>query len=236
MLNQFKKTMLWLNILPFLPAAYFSGLKTRKLVSFAERYKVAQKWSQMVLRKSNTKLVVSGISNIPLQDGNLFAINHQGSMDGFVMIAAIPVPITAVSKIEGRKIPILGEWYDVLEVILFDRKSAKDSLRMVKEVAKTLTSGRNVVIFPEGTRSKSEKMGEFKPGALKPAYLAKAPIIPVALIDSYKVLDLAGNGPFTVKVRFAQPIHFEEYGTWSTQECSEVVKQRIQDEMDKERG
>ncbi len=236
MLKQFKKTMLWFRILPHLPSAYFSALKTGKLDSFAERYKVAQKWCQLVLRRSNTILTVSGLSNIPLQDGNLFAINHQGSMDAFVLIAAIPVPITAVSKIEGRKIPIMGEWYDVLEVILFDRKSAKDSLRMVKEVAKTLTAGRNVVIFPEGTRSKSDKMGEFKPGALKPAYLAKAPIIPVALIDSYKVLDTPGDGKFTVKVRFAQPLHYEEYGTWSTQECSEVVKQRIQDEMDKERG
>ncbi len=63
----------------------------------------------------------------------------------------------------------------------------------MKEAAALLEQGKSVIVFPEGTRSKGERMGEFKPGAFKMAFSAKAPIVPVAVDGSYKIMEANHN-------------------------------------------
>lgn len=235
MSKQWKKIKLWLKMFIMLPAAYISAVRVRKK-DFGLRYEVARIWAFTVLRLTNTKLKVEGLENLPKEGGNLLVSNHQGSLDAFIMFAALDIPFSAVGKIEGKKIPIIGKWYTVMEMIYFDRNSIKDSLRMVKEAAACLNSGRNLLIFPEGTRAKSDQLGEFKAGALKPAYIAQKPIIPIALIDAYKVLDTPGGNRFTVTVKIGKMLTFEEYGAQSTQETIDIVKDRIQGMMDKKEG
>lgn len=235
MSKQWKKIKLWFKMAILLPAAYISAVRVRKK-DFALRYEVAKIWAFTVLRFTNTKLKVEGLENLPKQGGNLLVANHQGSLDAFIMFGALDVPFSAVGKVEGKKIPILGKWYSVMEMIYFDRDSIKDSLRMVKEAAECLKNGRNLLIFPEGTRSKSDIMGELKAGALKPAYIAQKPIIPIALIDAYKVLDAPGGNRFTVIVRIGKAMQYDEFAAQSTQMTMEIVKDRIQQLMDKKEG
>lgn len=235
MSKQWKKIKLWFKMALLLPAAYISAVRVRKK-DFGLRYEVARIWAFTVLKLSNTKLKVEGIENLPKTGGNLLVANHQGSLDAFIMFAALDVPFSAVGKIEGKKIPILGKWYTAMEMIYFDRNSIKDSLRMVKEAAACLTSDRNLLIFPEGTRAKSAQMGEFKAGALKPAYIARKPIIPIALIDAYKVLDAPGGHRFTVIVKIGKALQYEEFGSHPTQETVDIVVERIQQLMDKKEG
>jgi 1-acyl-sn-glycerol-3-phosphate acyltransferase len=123
-----------------------------------------------------------------------------------------------------------------MEMIYFDRESIKDSMRMIKEAAECLKKDRNLLIFPEGTRAKSATLGEFKAGSLKPAYIAQKPIIPIALCDAYKVLDAPGGRRFTVTVKIGKMLTFEEFGSKSTQETIDIVKERIQTMMDKKEG
>jgi len=235
MFKQWKKFKLWLKMSFFLPAAYISAVRVAKK-DFGLRYEVARIWANMILRFTRTRLEIKGKENFPSEPGNLIVVNHQGSMDAFVLFSAIETPFSAVGKVEGAKIPFLGKWYKTMEMVLFDRDSAKDSLRMVKEAAKQLTEGRNVLIFPEGTRSKSATLGDFKAGALKPAFIAKKPIVPIALIDSYKVLDEPGGSRFVVGVVIGKPILYQEYEGKSTQEVTDQVKQIIQTMMDKKEG
>ncbi len=235
MSKQWKKIKLWLKMLILLPAAYISAIRVRKK-DFTLRYEVARIWAFTVLRLTKTRLKIEGIENLPKTGGNLLISNHQGSLDAFIMFAALDVPFTAVGKVEGKKIPILGKWYTVMEMIYFDRNNVKDSLRMVKEAAQQLTNGRNILIFPEGTRSKSAELGEFKAGALKPAFIAQKPIIPIALIDAYKVLDAPGGHRFTVIARIGKALPYEEFATLNTQETLAIVKDRIAMMMEKKEG
>jgi 1-acyl-sn-glycerol-3-phosphate acyltransferase len=227
-----KKFWLWVKMGLYLPAVYISAIQSRKQ-PFKVRFELAKAWSSMLIRMSNSKLVVEGEQNIPLQDGMLFVVNHQGSLDGFVLLAASPVPISAVGKIESKKIPFMNVWYKNMDVIMFDRSSVKDSLAMVKKLTERLSMGHNMVIFPEGTRSYGNTMGEFKAGSLKAAINAKVPVVPVALIDSYKALDDPKAKKVIIKARYLQPIHHEEYQSLTIQQFADEVRIRIQTELEK---
>ncbi len=228
-----KKFWLWMKMGLYLPAVYISALQSRKQ-PFTVRFELAKAWSAMIIRMTNSKLAVEGANNIPLKDGMLFVVNHQGSVDGFVLLAASPVPISAVSKIESKKIPFMNVWYSNMDVIMFDRNSVKDSVAMVQKLTDRLKRGHNMVIFPEGTRSYGNTMGEFKAGALKAAINAQVPIVPVALIDSYKALDDPKAKKVTIRVRYLQPIHYEEYQPLTIQQLADDVRFRIQSELEKE--
>ena len=71
----------------------------------------------------------------------------------------------------------------------------------------------------------------FKPGSFKAAVRAKAPIVPVCLIDSYKPFNTLTVGPVVTKVSFLKPLYYEEYKDMKTPEIASIVRQRIIDEM-----
>ena len=72
---------------------------------------------------------------------------------------------------------------------------------------------------------------DFKAGSFKIALKTKAPIIPVALIDSYKVFNSFNLGPVTTQVHYLKPILFDEYGSLKTHEIAELVQHRIQEKI-----
>ena len=97
-----------------------------------------------------------------------------------------------------------------------DRDDVRQSLRVIQEVTEEVKSGRNFLIFPEGTRSKERNHpGEFKGGSFKCAIKARCPIVPVAMLDSYKAFDTNSIRPVTVQVHFLKPVsytHLHEKG------------------------
>ena len=140
-------------------------------------------------------------------------------------------PCTLVSKKENLRIPIISSWMKTMEMIAFDRSDLRASLQMVKDVAEVLKNGRPVIIYPEGTRSKSSVMGEFKPGALKPAFLAKVPVVPVTMKNSY-IIDVDDDDDSHIEIIYDKPIEYEEYKDMNTTELAEKVQGIIQKHLD----
>ena len=92
-----------------------------------------------------------------------------------------------------------------------------------------MKNGRNYLIFPEGTRSKNGNvMGDFHGGSFRCALKAKCPILPVAFIDSFKVLDQKGSKPVTVQLHYLPLIPYEEFASMKATEVAELVKARIE--------
>jgi 1-acyl-sn-glycerol-3-phosphate acyltransferase len=75
-------------------------------------------------------------------------------------------------------------------------------------------------------------MGEFHGGSFRAAMKAKCPIVPVAFIDSFKVLDQKGSAPVSVKMHYLTPIPYEEYANLKTVELAALVKERIAKAME----
>lgn len=193
-----------------------------------EQFKVVQHIVERAKIDGNLEIKVLGRENIPEQDGYVFYPNHQGIFDGFAMIDACQKPISAVMKKELMSIPFVKQIFMCMNAIPIDRGNTRQSMRVIQEVTRQVQSGVNFVIFPEGTRSRMKnQMIEFKSGSFKAATKAKCPIIPVALIDSYKPFDNNETGFVTVQVHILKPFLYEDYKDWSTGEIAEKTKAMI---------
>ena len=113
---------------------------------------------------------------------------------------------------------------------MLDRNDVRQALQIINSVANEVQKGRNYLIFAEGTRSKNgNRIGEFKGGSFKAATKAKCPIVPVALIYSFKPFDTKSMSPVTVQVHFLEPMYYNEYKEMRTTEIAEIVHDRIQE-------
>ena len=179
-------------------------------------------------RGGNVTIEATGVEHIPNENGFIMYPNHQGMYDMLALIDICPKPLSVISKKEVANIPVLRSVFTINKAIFIDREDIKQSMQVIMQVAKEVGAGRNFVIFPEGTRSKNgNEVGEFKGGSFKAATKAKCPIVPVALIDSFKPFDTNSLEKVTVQVHVLKPLLYEEYKDMKTVEIAEEVKRRI---------
>ena len=104
----------------------------------------------------------------------------------------------------------------------------RQSVRLISEVAAEVAQGRRYIIFPEGGYFHNHnEVREFKPGCFKSAMKAKAPIVPVVLIDSYKVFEEWSLKPVATQIHYLPPLTYEQYKGMSTLEVSDLVHDQI---------
>jgi 1-acyl-sn-glycerol-3-phosphate acyltransferase len=106
--------------------------------------------------------------------------------------------------------------------------NVRQNLTIINEITEDVKAGKRYILFSEGGYDKNKnKVQQFKPGSFKCAVRAKAPIVPVALIDSYKPFNSMSLGKITTKVVFLPPIYFEEYQGMKTPEIATMVRGNI---------
>lgn len=195
-----------------------------------ERYAVLKMIDGHAIRGGNVKIDAHGVENIPKKSGFMMYPNHQGMFDVLAILYACPIPFSVVIKKEAANIPFLKQVVACMKGFAMDREDIRQSMEVILNVTKEVKAGRNYVIFPEGTRSRmGNKLLEFKGGSFKAATKARCPIIPVALIDSFKPFDTGTISQVTVQVHFLPPIPYEEYKDMKTVEIAEEVKRRIEE-------
>lgn len=184
-------------------------------------------------RGGNVHIDVYGRENIPGRDGFMLFPNHQGLYDVLAIIEACPRPFSVVAKKEVGKIPFLKQVFACMKAFLIDRDDVRQAMQVIVDVANEVKKGRNYLIFAEGTRSKNgNRVGTFKGGSFKSATKAQCPIVPVALIDSFRPFDTNSIKPVTVQVHFMEPIAYEEYKDMKTTAIAALVQERIQKVID----
>lgn len=193
-----------------------------------EMYAHIQHILKLAIKGGNVNLEVTGQENIPTESGFVFYGNHQGLFDVLAIVATCDMPMGAVFKKELADIPFIKQIVSCTNSFAMDREDVRQSLTVIQAVTKEVQNGRNYLIFPEGTRSKNgNQMGDFHGGSFRCAVKAKAPIVPIALIDCFKVLDQKGSAPVTVQIHYLKPILYEEYKDLKTVELAALVKGRI---------
>ena len=216
----------------FVPGAWF---KLCRYAKNTEKYPELTKWQhiQYIMKKAvtsgNIDFECYGLENIPKENGFLMYGNHQGMFDIVAIAATCPNPLAAVLKKELKGIPFVEQIQQCTNSFYMDREDVRQSMTVINNVIKEVKAGRNYFIFPEGTRSrKGNEMLEFHSGSFKCALKAKCPIVPVVMINSYKVLDEKGCKPVNVQLHYLEPISYEEYKEMNTTELSELVRGKIE--------
>jgi 1-acyl-sn-glycerol-3-phosphate acyltransferase len=203
-------------------------------IDYDKSYSYIKKVTKRANHAGRVEIETYGLENIPGEDGFIFFPNHQGLFDGLVFFESCPRPFSYVTKKEARNVFLLKQVGDALGVIAIDREDIRQSMQVINQVTEEVKKGRNFLIFPEGTRSKKgNRLNDFKGGSFKSATRAKCPIVPCALVDSFKPFDEKSIKKVKVKLSYLPPLYYEEYKDMKTQEIAAVVKQRIEEEIER---
>lgn len=203
-------------------------------IEFDEKvFKLTAKWAEKVIKASGSNVIVEGQENIPKESGILFVSNHQGNFDIPVHMAYVNTPKGFVAKKSIEKFPIVNRYMKLMNCLFIDRDNMRDSAKVIIEGVKLIKQGHNLVIFPEGTRAKGYEMGEFKDGAFRLATKANAPIVPVSINDTYRIMEanddkIKGR---TVRLFIHEPIETKDLTKEEIQELPHKVKKIIEDKV-----
>ena len=159
-------------------------------------------WASKLLRNIKITVNIQGTENLP-HDGRpvVYAANHQSYLDIPILLSHISPPPAIMAKKELGKIPILGFWIKQLGCVLVERSDAHSGMEAIRQSKMVLDCGNCFAIFPEGTRSKCDSMGDFQAGAVHIAVKSGVAIVPILIDGSYRGYEGNGNRLKPAEVR-----------------------------------
>ena len=211
-----------------IPAALIGIPYTLAVRDISWMYRAGMGITNLGCRAAGLRITRVGVDNIPPGRACIFMANHVSNLDPPVLLPLIPGRITVMLKKSLMSIPLLGTAMRMAKFIPVERGARRDAARAtVAYAAEVLGEGLHLVVFPEGTRSPSGRLGTFKKGPFFLARETNAPIIPVALVGTERALPKnvfrIRRGP--VELRFLPAIHPESYPT--REELTAAVYQAI---------
>lgn len=224
-------TLMLLRNLLLLPYVLITLLRyaASPKISEAKKYNFVRFIGIRGCKCGNVNVHGYGLENLPEESGYIMYPNHQGLFDVMGLVYLNPAPFGVVIKKEAYDIFLLRKLVQVLGGLFMDRNDIRQGIQVINEMAVQVKSGRNFLIFPEGTRSKNgNRLGEFKSGSFKAATKAKCPIVPIAIIDSYLPFDTNSICHVDVQIHVLPAIPYEEYKDMKTTQIADMVKSRIE--------
>ena len=168
-------------------------------------------------------LDVEGEHNLWLQRPAVFIFNHQSQADMVIIAKLLRRDLAGVGKKEIANVPILGRIMQFAGIVMIDRSDPEKAIQSMRRLVDTIrVEEKSVAIAPEGTRTVSTHVGEFKKGAFHLAMQAGVPIVPIVIRNA---LDVSPKGdllfhPATVGVSVLEPIDTSE---WRVEDIDEHV-------------
>ena len=214
--------------------------KMRNRADHPEKYTEEQRYALVhhviYLMNKTGKITTEayGLENLPQEGGYMMYPNHQGKYDVLGIMYTHKKPCSFVMDKNKSHTILVREFCDLVQGKRLEKDNPRQGITIINQVADEVAAGKRYILFPEGGYkfNNKNKVCDFKAGSFKIALKSKAPIIPITLIDSYKVFNSFHVGPLTTQVHYLKPIMYEEYKDLKTQEIAELVKQRIQEKID----
>ena len=180
-------------------------------------------WSRIILWISGIKLTVEGLENVDASRPYIFLMNHIGMYDIPAAFIAIPQTGRFIAKKELFKIPLLATGMRLAGILKIDRGNSTEARKTLDKAVETIKNGCSVIIFPEGTRSKTNEIQPFKKGGFIMAIQGKIPILP-AVISGTQYIVPKGSGLVKtgkIKIKFMPEISTDNY---TYEKRNELVK------------
>jgi 1-acyl-sn-glycerol-3-phosphate acyltransferase len=217
------------NSIAILLAVVFSLLT---LVTFPFNFKgwvsyyILKVWSNLTLFILGVKVSVFGRENIPRIGGNVYIANHSSYLDILVLTAKVPDKVKMVYKSEMNKIPLLSWAMRAAGYVPIERTNLKSSLRSLERAAVKVKNGISMIIYPEGTRTRTGKIGEFKRGMFLLAEKAGTDIIPLSVTNTAALMPISSMKvkPGIVNIVIGKPMKYSKDKEFSVRAREQVIK------------
>jgi 1-acyl-sn-glycerol-3-phosphate acyltransferase len=178
---------------------------------------------------------VKGMENVPAEGAVILASNHLSFVDSIFLPLVLRRPVTFLAKAEyftgtGLKGWLVRQFFLATGQIPIDRSGGRASEDSLNTGLRVLSEGRLLGIYPEGTRSPDSKLYRGRTGIARMVLEAKVPIVPVAMIDTNKVMPIGSKLPSVkrVGILFGQPLDFSRFDGY---ENDRFVLRAITDEI-----
>lgn len=187
-----------------------------------------RKWARRLLKLAGVKVEITGLENVP-EGAVVYVGNHQGNFDIPLMLGYLKRPCGVLAKDELAGLPMIRTWMDLLHCVFIERDNPRQAVAAINDAAELLRQGYSMVIFPEGTRSRGDAVGEFKNGAFKVASKTGTPIVPLCIDGSYKVMEAHGFWihPAKVKIKLLPPVQTQGLSREEIRALDDSIRQLI---------
>ena len=184
-------------------AILFSFLGSKKSYFFLSRY-----WSKGLLFFAGVNVNLHGEEFLNGLQSRVYVVNHASYFDIPILLASLPDDIRIMYRDNLQKIPFLGWTLKLSPFIGIDRSDARNAMKGIQQAIEAVKVGESVIVFAEGTRSVSGRIGKFKRGAFMLAARSQKPIVPVALIGAHAIMPKGSQkfSPGTVHVHILEPL------------------------------
>ena len=164
-----------------------------------------------------------------LDEHVIFCSNHQSNYDIIAIYRSAVNPIYFIAKKELKKLPFIGWYISTIGMIFIDRSNREKAMESMKEAGRLIKSGKDVITFPEGTRSRTGELQMFKRGSFIIAKTSNIKIIPVGIAGSYKINPPKSFQlrPGKITVNFGEPINPENYSNYSPEKLANLTKEKV---------
>ncbi len=231
----------WLVFVPILVGSTLILGATAIAIASALSPKLASKTCAVGWARLNSFLTpmfvsVRGRRNIDKRQSYVIVSNHLSHYDIFVLYGWLGIDFKWVMKKELRNLPALGTACEKMGHIYIDRSNRAAAIASLEEAKKKIADGTSVLFFPEGTRSTTGEMREFKKGAFVMAMDLGLPILPITIRGTNRILppNTRDLFPGQANMRIHEPIEVSGYGTERLGELMKAVRAVIQSGLDSE--
>lgn len=171
-------------------------------------------WSRLFCWLAFVRVEVEGCRNLDSRQGFIFAANHQSAYDIFAIYGYLGHNFRWMMKQSLRRIPFVGFACAATRQVFVDKSSPAALHRTMAEAEARLRSGMSIVVFPEGSRTLTGKMGPFRRGAFTLAAEFGLPVVPITIDGAYDVMPRTAPWPRPGRIRLVihRPINPPEGG------------------------
>jgi 1-acyl-sn-glycerol-3-phosphate acyltransferase len=194
-------------------------------------YRLGRFWTWTILKIGGISIRVEGLKRIDPGKQYIFMANHQSNVDIPVLIHSLSAfQLRWIAKKELLWVPFFGWAMWASKHIIVDRTDRLNAVKSLHRAKARLQAGLSIVVFPEGTRSRSGKLLPFKKGGFFLAAQTNTPIVPVTINGSGALLPAGGWRfiPGTIEVWIGEPLSVNGYGPGNLRLLSSQVRQAIE--------
>ena len=176
--------------IPVLVLSMFFALLPATIMRWLHLFRAEQWWtlhcaqfvSNYIFLIVGLRTHVEGKENLPKDMSRIcYVANHQSMLDVPLFFAKAGLTTGIIAKVELKRVPILNWWCFAMRCIFINRKSPRSSVKAILAGVEQIKQGHPILIFPEGTRSKTGAIAPFKSGSFKLATRSKAIIVPIVI-------------------------------------------------------